>query len=234
MLQLIKKTGLAQTWRSLQQLQPSLPQNSQSGFTIIESLIAIVVVSMVMTALSPVIVLSVATRVQSRRVEMASQAARAYIDGVRNGAISPPPFIPPGSNLEDYAAPTPPSSGSLNCAANSYCSSMPSDLYCVDSDGSGCSTSSLTDMVIQAFRLNPASTNPDDGYRLGLRVYRADAFKDSGSLKKTKQSNGTTLAKQATFTGGLGDRKAPLVEMTTDIVTSKTNYSSFCGRLGGC
>jgi prepilin-type N-terminal cleavage/methylation domain-containing protein len=231
MLQLMKKTGLAKTWRSLQQLQPSLPQNIQSGFTIIESLMAIVVVAILMIALSPVIVLSVATRVQSKRVEMATQVARAYIDGVRNGAITPPPSIPTNTLLEDYAAPT--SSGSLNCAANSYCSSMP-DLYCFDSDGSGCSISSLTDMVVQAFRLNPASTNPDDGYRLGLRVYRADAFKDSSSLKKTKQSDGTTLARQATFTGGLGNRQAPLVEMTTDIVTSKTNYASFCSRLGGC
>ncbi len=203
---------------------------------------AIVVVAILMLAVSPVIVLSVASRVQARRVEMATQAARAYIDGVRNGAIDPPPFISPNANikLEDYAYPL--SSGSLNCAANSYClPPTPSDLYCVDSDGSGCSTSSLTDMVIQAFRLNLVSTDADQGYSLGLRVYRADAFKDSGPLKKTKLPNCTptpqqncTLAKQATFTGGLGDRKAPLVEMTTDIVTSKTNYSNFCSRLGGC
>ena len=190
---------------------------------------AIVVVSILLLAVSPVIVLSVATRVQSRRVELATQVARTYIDGVRTRAINDPPTIT--GNLEDYAAPI--SSGNLNCVANSYCSSM-LDLYCMDFDGSGCSNSSLKDVVVQAFRVNPASTDADQGYRLGLRVYRADAFKDSGSLKKTKQPDGTTLTRQATFTGGLGDPKAPLVEMTTEIVTLKTNYASFCNRLGGC
>jgi hypothetical protein len=79
-------------------------------------------------------------------VELATQAARAYIDGVRSGTINHPPSIT--NNLGDYAAPT--SSGSLNCTGNSYCSSMP-NLYCVDFDGSGCSASSLTDMVVQPF-----------------------------------------------------------------------------------
>lgn len=193
-------------------------QARQSGFTIIESLVALAMIGILMAAIAPVLVLSTANRVQARRVELATQAARAYIDGVRSGTINHPPSIT--DNLEDYAAPT--SSGSLNCTPNSYCSSMPS-LYCVDFDGSGCSTSSLTDMVIQAFRLNPASTDADKGYRIALRVYRADAFKDTGTLKKG--------IKQATFTGGIGDRLAPLVEMTTEIVTDETSFRDFCDRL---
>jgi len=47
-------------------------QASQFGFTIVESLMAIVVVAILMTAISPVIILSVATRVQARRVELAT------------------------------------------------------------------------------------------------------------------------------------------------------------------
>ncbi len=188
------------------------------GFTIIELLVAMLIVGILMSVTAPIIILSTATRVQARRVELATQAARAYIDGVKSGTISSPPSIT--GNLEDYAAPT--SSGSLTCTANSYCSSMP-DLYCVDSDGSGCSTSSLNDMVVQAFRLNPASTDADKGYRLGLRVYRADAFKDTVTLKKG--------IKQASFTGGMGDRQAPLVEMTTEIATAQTSFRDFCNRL---
>src|SRR6476646_10172642 len=72
--------------------QPVLP-SSQSGFTIIESLLAILVVSLLMTAISPVIVLSVATRVQAKRVEAGTQAAKTYIDGVRSGVIDPPNAI---------------------------------------------------------------------------------------------------------------------------------------------
>lgn len=219
MLQLIKTPGFVQAWRALQQrqMQPFLPRNHQSGFTIIECLMAIVVVSILMTALSPVLVLSVATRVQSRRVELATQAARAYVDGVRNGTITTPSQIPANTSLSNFAAPVYPLP---SCSPNSYCQGSQS-LYCFDSNGNGSCNSS--DLIIQGFR---DSVNPDNGYRLGLRVYRADAFNDTSSL--------LTNTKQATFTGGLGNRKAPLVEMTTDIVTSKTNYASFCSRLGGC
>ena len=64
--------------------------SSNSGFTIIESLVAIIVVGILMTAIAPTIVLSVATRVQARRVEVATDAAQSYIDGVRSGTIEPP------------------------------------------------------------------------------------------------------------------------------------------------
>ncbi len=221
----MKKNGLAKTWRSLQQLQPSLPQNSQSGFTIIESLMAVVVTAVLMTALSPVILLSVATRVQARRVELATQAARAYIDGVRTGTIANPDQIS-STSLSNFAAPA----ASLpSCSPNSYCLGSQS-LYCIDGDGSGnCTSNNSKDLIIQVFR---DSTNPDNGYHLGLRVYRADAFNDNSPL--LTNTTQVTNATQSTFTGGLGNRKAPLVEMTTEIVTSATNYGNLCSRLGGC
>ncbi|MBV9389581.1 MAG: hormogonium polysaccharide secretion pseudopilin HpsB [Chroococcidiopsidaceae cyanobacterium CP_BM_ER_R8_30] len=196
----------------------TLKHTNSNGFTLVEPLVALVVVSILLTAITPIIILATATRIQARRVELASQAARAYIDGVRSGAIQYPPGTT--TRLEDYAAPT--SSGSLNCTANAYCSSTP-ELYCVDFDGSGCSNSSLTDMVVQAFRLNSAAVEPSQGYTLGLRVYRADAFKEPGTLKREPQ--------QATFTGGLGDIKAPLLETTTDIATDQTSFRDFCARL---
>lgn len=225
MLQLLKKNGLAKTWRSLKQLQPSLPQNSQSGFTILESLMAVVVTAVLMTALSPVIVLAVANRVQARRVELAAQAARTYIDGVRNGTIATPAQIS-STSLSNFAAPTAPLP---SCSSNSYCVGSQS-LYCIDGDGSGSCTSNISqDLIIQVFRDSP---NPDNGYHLGLRVYRADAFNDNSPLlTNTTQA---TNATQATFTGGLGNRKAPLVEMTTEVVTSATNYGNLCSRIGGC
>ncbi len=204
----------------LGKVQPSSLQSSQSGFTIVESLMAIVVVAILMVAIAPVLTLSVATRVQSRRVEVATQAARAYIDGVRSGAITPPP----STTGELKVFPPPTSSGSLNCTANSYCPSPLQNLYCVVLFGNQCNANSRTDMLVQAFRRNPDSADPNKGYRLGLRVYRADAFKETGLLNDEK--------KQATFTGGLGDRKEPMVEMTTEIiVTNKTKYQDLCDRL---
>ena len=180
---------------------------------------AVVVTAVLMTALSPVIVLAVATRVQARRVELAAQAARTYIDGVRNGTIATPDQIS-STSLSNFAAPAAPLS---SCSSNSYCVGSQS-LYCIDGDESGsCTSNNPQDLIIQVFR---DSTNPDNGYHLGLRVYRADAFNDNTPL--------LTQATQATFTGGLGNRKAPLVEMTTEVVTSATNYGNLCSRLGGC
>ena len=49
---------------------------------------AVVVVSILLTAILPMIILSTATRVQARRVDLATQAARGYIDGVRSGVIN--------------------------------------------------------------------------------------------------------------------------------------------------
>lgn len=173
---------------------------------------AIVVVGILMTVVAPVIALSVATRVQARRVELATQSARAYIDGVRAGAIAPPSTTVASQYLLDsVAAPT-----------------ALTDLYCVDLDGTpGCSTTSFRDLVIQGFRtVTSVATDPQKGYRLGIRVYRADAFSDSTPLVK-----GT---KQATFTGGLGNRKQPLVETTTEISPEQTRFRDFCERLGGC
>jgi prepilin-type N-terminal cleavage/methylation domain-containing protein len=70
--------------------QQNLPQSRDGGYTIIESLVAMIVVSVLMIAIAPVMAFSVATRVQARRVELATQAARTYIDALRTGAIKPP------------------------------------------------------------------------------------------------------------------------------------------------
>jgi prepilin-type N-terminal cleavage/methylation domain-containing protein len=77
----------------IRQPKQLFPPETQSGFTIIECLLAIILVSILLTAIAPVIALSVATRVQARRVEQATQAAKSYIDGVRAGKITPPQNI---------------------------------------------------------------------------------------------------------------------------------------------
>ncbi|MEH2046956.1 hormogonium polysaccharide secretion pseudopilin HpsB [Nostoc sp.] len=209
-------------------------RHSEGGFTIIESLVAILVVSILLVAIAPVLSLSVATRIQSRRIELATQAAKSYIDAVKTKKIAAP--APPASNtaLTDFAAPTP--SGSFSCTANSYCtttttSATTTNLYCIDFDGSGtCESTSVTDMVVQGFR--PNNNTSSAGYALGVRVYRADAFKETTTLLKNTSTTKTT---QATFTGGVGQRKAPIVEMTTDINDTVPKYSDLCARYtGGC
>jgi prepilin-type N-terminal cleavage/methylation domain-containing protein len=56
---------------------------STSGFTLIESLVAIIVISVTVVAISPPIFWAAATRVQNRRAEQALSIAQSSIDEVR-------------------------------------------------------------------------------------------------------------------------------------------------------
>ncbi|MEQ8972788.1 MAG: hormogonium polysaccharide secretion pseudopilin HpsB [Coleofasciculus sp. C1-SOL-03] len=231
------------------------PPASQSGFTIIESLVAIIVVTILMIGLAPVITLSVATRVQARRVEQATQAARSYLDGVRTGAI---PFGPtdaenaegthnaitedsantPGDNLNEVPAPT---KAAPTCSDNQYCSQPTQNnavFYCVDGDGDD-ACNSFQDFIIQAFGKIPTQGgNPNrdyPSYKLGVRVYRADAFTSDFTQNFEKD------ATQSSFTGGIGlsSTQAPLVIMSTEVVVEEDNlpeYRSICDNAGidGC
>ncbi|MBD2335750.1 type II secretion system protein [Calothrix sp. FACHB-156] len=214
--------------------QTIIPHNGESGFTIIESLIAMLVASVLLVSIAPVIVLGTATRVQARRIELGTQAARTYIDGVRTGVISAPLETGASTDLASFAAPT--TASSLSCDANSYCTTTassvtPTNLYCMDLDSlpaiaPKCESSSSKDMVLQVFRYNKNNNNSNNataGYQLGVRVYRADGFRSDGDLKAP--------SKQATFTGGLGDRKAPLLEMTTAINPQTNSFNDLCNRL---
>lgn len=220
----------------------------QSGFTIIDALMAIIVVGILMSAIAPVIVLSVGNRVQARRVDLATQAAKTYVDGIRSGAIAPPSHtivlneVNPAKQFNAQrtifanAAVPPPTI--ISCSATTpgypYCQNTPQlSLYCIDLDQtSGCSSDGFRDFIVQAFRsTTPTQTKAEPGYLLGVRVYRADAFSDSTPLVK---SDAQTKRTQATFTGGIGDRKAPLIEMTTEISTKETRLQDLCDRLGGC
>jgi len=196
-----------------QQRQQNVSKPRDGGYTIIESLVAMIVVSVLMIAIAPVMAFSVATRVQARRVELATQAARTYIDALRTGAIrSTDPGFPAAGN--PTAPPT---------ASNS--------LYCVDLDNTGnCSNSSKKDFYVQGVRAQNAGTTPTDtGYDLTVRVYRADAFSSPGTMKITQQSVANS---------GLGDPKAPLVVMKTEIPPTtqggSSPYRSLCDRTGGC
>lgn len=249
----------------LKQQQPS-SQAPQSGFTLIECLLAIIIVSVLMVAIAPAITLSVATRVQARRVELATQAARTYVDGLRAGTIPAPPqqnavFLkqdktnPLNQNLFGGAGAPSGSAGGWTCTPTLptpttgqpavYCADGSGllYLYCVDLDGGGCNSSSHRDLIIEPLRsIAPSSTDPNvaatsddgsNGYILSLRVYRADGF-NGGPLRTTPVDSQGRVKRPLAYTAGTGDRKAPLVELTTEIRSNGTNWSSLCARLGGC
>jgi prepilin-type N-terminal cleavage/methylation domain-containing protein len=193
------------------QQQQNLSQPRDGGYTIIESLVAMIVVSVLMIAIAPVMAFSVATRVQARRVELATQAARAYIDALRTGAIKP-------DKVEWFPAKAPATTAPADVA----------NLYCVSLDGNNvCDASNRnTDFRVQGVRQSVSANNLEAkkaGYALTVRVYRADA---TGSLTATGQS---------IVGAGLGNPKAPLVVMDTEIPPAPEGgaspYRSLCDRL---
>jgi len=184
------------------QQQQNLSDSRDGGYTIIESLVAMIVVSVLMIAIAPVMAFSVATRVQARRVELATQAATAYINALRVGAIK--------STEDQFPATDPAAPTSLN------------NLYCVNFDESPACDGSK-DFRVQGVR--PTGPTPTDtGYALTVRVYRADA------------SPGTmTTEQKSVANSGLGDPKAPVVVMKTEIPPTtqggSSPYRSLCDRL---
>ena len=181
--------------------QQNLSQSRDGGYTIIESLVAMIVVSVLMIAIAPVMAFSVATRVQARRMELATQAATAYINALRVGAIKPPTDPQPtiGFPARDTSA-LPPAPASTNPGNN---------LYCVNLDETaGCAGSK--EFFVQGVWRNPANTTTDPtttGYELTVRVYRADGF--TGATMTTTQ--------QSVANSALGNPQAPLVVMKTQI-----------------
>jgi prepilin-type N-terminal cleavage/methylation domain-containing protein len=194
------------------QQQQNLSQPRDGGYTIIESLVAMIVVSVLMIAIAPVMAFSVATRVQARRTELATQAARAYIDALRTGALKPNDPNNPG--FPRYDAGNKPDA--------------PTDLavlYCYNLDETPGCTDSKKDFYVQGVR-NVDTDSTDTGYSLTVRVYRAD-----GALP-------FVTGQQSVANSGLGNPKAPLVEMKTQIPPTTNGgtsaYRSLCSRTGGC
>jgi prepilin-type N-terminal cleavage/methylation domain-containing protein len=217
-----------------------LPQkhniNKDAGFTIMESLIAMVVVSSLMLAISPVLILSASTRVQSRRVELSAQIARSFIDGVRSGRITAEDIPTVNININQNAL----SSRNITNSTDGYLFSSASmaaptsetkkDLYCVQSDGTilppDCSSNQNNLFYIQAGRTSINGSDPKDGYRLAVRVYRKDIDFDKTVLANTN----TTKNTQAVV--GSGNKQAPLVEIIADIANNNTSFTDLCNRLG--
>jgi prepilin-type N-terminal cleavage/methylation domain-containing protein len=207
------------------QQQQNLSQPRDGGYTIIESLVAMIVVSVLMIAIAPVMAFSVATRVQARRVELASQAATAYINALRVGAIKPQTNAPPTRRFPVRDTSLPPAVPPAPTA--------PNDLYCVDLDKVTLdSCAGKKEFVIQGLWRNPVNQTTDPtptGYELTVRVYRADVFDPPGTIKPEQQSVANS---------SLGDPKAPLVVMKTQIPPttpgSSSPYRSLCARTSGC
>ena len=208
----------------------------QAGLTLLECLVAIAVIASTIGVIAPVVILSVATRVQNQRFEQAAQLAQAEVTKVRVMVARDAEYTAEidervaqaavDVKMEDVGPPTslvytPPSTPSVGTAT----------AIDINNDGD-------SDFVVQLFRTN----NEDDGvgdtddnndivvsdsgeitaFDLGVRVYR---YK---SAKEVLDASGTLGTERASlsFTSGEGQSSTrPLAVLYSNIVKSDEQES---------
>ena len=210
--------------------------HSSQGFTLIEALIAIVIVAITLVSITPPIFLATATRVQNRRVQQAQQIAQGEIDRIRviveRSQADADTYLPPKQGVNVRVADTPPApSGTITTAStkmrssNSTCAN-PDDgkvqstgLLLIDVDGD---PDCKPEFIVQTFRSDgvrddsTAATAPPDGFVMGVRVY---SIVSNGSVRSTVPAN-------IRGTNGLGNQQnRPLAVLYGTIMRNGSSKS---------
>lgn len=194
---------------------------SKAGLTLIECLVAIVVIALTTATVTPVMIFSVATRVQNQKTEQALQLAQAEIDKVKliveqggdYGSKLLLPVAPTGTtNLIDVGAP---SSAFLASTASA---TLVSQAKKIDTDGDG-----DDDFAIQLFRtegIEAGSASTPVVFDMGVRVYDARANANVGSLQKEEAG--------LTFTSGGGSRGTRPLAVLYSQIAQGDRVGSLC------
>lgn len=183
--------------------------NSISGLTLIECLVAIALMGVTAAIIAPVMIFSVATRVQSQRAEQALQVAQGEVEKIRlmvsrggdySSDLSTYP-ITTASSIVDTSAPT-----SVADSLDSTTANVAMNIN-IDDDLE-------SEFAVQVFRsagVQPPGSTVPIAFEIGVRVYENRAVQNnSGNL--------TTDAASLSFTSGEGNRSSrPLAVIYTDV-----------------
>lgn len=207
--------------------------SSEAGLTLIECLVAIVVIAVTTASIGPMMVFSVATRVQNQKTEQALQLAQAEVDKVRLVVEQGGDYGSRLSNLKLFNVTTTSNVTAVQ-APNNFIASNASvtnerQARSIDIDGDG-----QNDFAVQLFRTKgvelPSQTpgvtlSTPVVFNYGVRIYDARA-------------NSTALVASTTrlgFTSGEGDRgRRPLAVLYGQIAQgdrsgSLCQYWEFAG-----
>lgn len=182
------------------------PQAQQQGFSLIECLVAIVMVALVSSAIAPALVISVATRVHSQRAEQALALAQSEIESTRvvveRGGYTAAALPPLAAGIPDADVNTAPAPTALSAGADSATRAVPIDL---NDDGE-------TDFFVQRYRA-VGQTNAIGipiAFAMGVRVYDRSA---TGTLSTDPASLVMTASDR-------GRSTRPMVSLYTTIAAS--------------
>ena len=189
---------------------------TSAGLTLIECLVAIVMVGLIGSAIAPALLISVATRVQSQKAEQALELAQSEIDKVRqimergeykdeNGTSTLPAKALDADN--DVAKVDPPDQGEpLDPGDYDY---YPEALQTKEVELNG------ERFAVQVYRTpgKPVDDGVPVTFNLGVRVYDYDAVVNSDSLQ-TKPAALSMVSSQGQRTD------SPLVALYTTVTAS--------------
>lgn len=195
-----------------------LKNGNNSGLTLIECLVAIVVIGITAVVVAPVIAISVATRTQSQRAEQAFQLAQAEVNRIKFTVDNSATYTVSAStvaaaddvdDLRNVPAPGAINNNLYSTAANAVAAKG------IDVDGDG-----TVDYAAQIFRTGGIETaGTPVAFDLGVRIYEARLFPAQPNTLGTEQARiGLTSGE-----GQGGSR--PLSVLYTSVIKSDTENS---------
>lgn len=218
---------------------PRGDRRSQQGLSLIECLVAIVIVSLTVLAITPPILLGAATRVQSRRSDQANHIAQSEIDRIRtlvergNYTLNDLPASGGTNNLSAIGvATTSPVSGPLlspgNCGATPprYPAATPlplASLAQVDIDGD-----CRPEYMMQVFRTAGYTPSPSDAttppysFVMGVRIY---AYNPGESLPTLTKERASMIMGTGARDRRAGNQRQPLAVLYSQVARNDQGQS---------
>ncbi len=217
--------------RSLRTPKGPLSRANIAGLSLIECLVAIVVISVTVALITPPIFLATASRIQARRAEQANQIAQQEIDRIRSvverGTYTEVELPPSSGNtaVRDVAVATSVDTTTIlspsTCGGSKYPTVKPTtsaNLVRVDVDGD-----CQAEFAMQVFRSKDCAATvaggPPRGFEFGVRVYTYTPSQ-GGSTPTLAKDRANLKVTTGRSDDGLGSRK-PL-----QALYSKTTYAN--------
>ncbi|NJP09586.1 MAG: hypothetical protein HC866_08965 [Leptolyngbyaceae cyanobacterium RU_5_1] len=218
----------------------NLANPSEQGLSLIECLVAIIIITLTVVVITPPVFLATATRIQSRRAEQANQIAQAEIDRVRaiverpsskSYTVNELPDSIGKAAVESFGAAATVKdallSSSSACGKTKYPQATlvaTTELVPVDINGD-CNA----EFAMQVYRNqgcpDPAvGTAPPDSFLIGVRVYAYDPDQALPSLTTERATLSLTSGRRDQ---GDGSRK-PLQALYSRIANSNSDKSIEC------
>jgi len=213
----------------------SQTSSEEEGMTLLEALVAIVVLTIVLGSIAVPVAITVGSRVQNREVEQAQQIAQSFAEQTRlqlsllstwtyagttpsitsatpTLSYSPLGSIPqlPAASYSTVASVPAPTTNCNITGPNYTASCAANTLFGYDLDKDG-----VSDFYVQTFRVSDVRSPSNEviGFDMGVRVYPLESLTKLGSLTTTRRSLG--------FTSGIGDPTEPIATLYTSLYRSE-------------